>query len=115
MINCGILIVTVCASPAVFPDTSVAVHVTVVTPMGYEDGALFVYVVPGQLSFTVGVPRVTFVELRLHCPSSALKVTGDGAVMTGASVSLIVTVCVSPAVFPDASVAVHITVVTPFE
>ena len=43
-----------------------------------------------------------------------MYVTADGAAIAGASMSLIVTVCVPVACRPPASVAVHVTVVTPF-
>jgi hypothetical protein len=65
------VIVTVCVAVAVLPAASRAVHVTVVTPIGKGDGALFVNVTPpGHRSVAVGVPRLGVV------PSTA--VTGPG-------------------------------------
>jgi hypothetical protein len=77
---------------AVLPEASVTVHVTVVAPFGYVDGALFEYVAPGQLSDIDGDPSDTCDALRLQTPGSVLYVCADGAVIVGTSVSLIVTV-----------------------
>ena len=63
-----------------------------------------------QLSAVVGVPKVTEVATQF---ASAFTVTAAGAVMVGRVVSDTVTVCVAVAVFPEASVTVHVTVVFP--
>src|SRR5512143_2353156 len=59
------VMVTDCVAVRVVPDASIAVHVTIVVPTGNRFGALFVYVTPGQLSETIGVPRL---KLDLYLP-----------------------------------------------
>jgi len=51
--------------------------------------------------------------LRVHWPGSVLNTMGAGQVITGASVSLMVKVKEHAFVFPAASVATHVTMVTP--
>jgi hypothetical protein len=75
------LTVTVCWQVAVFPDPSVTVHVTTVTPAGNCDGALLVTDATEQLSDVVGVPRLTLVAK--HCPEFVLTVTFAGQVIDG--------------------------------
>ena len=75
--------VTTCVAVAVFPDPSVTVHVTVVDPNGYTDGALLVTLATEQLSAVVGVPNVTFDAAVVHTPLSAFTVTAIGAVIVG--------------------------------
>ena len=101
------VIVTVCVAVAVLPAASLAVHVTVVTPIGKGEGALFVTVtVPGQVSATVGVPRVGVVPIT--------AVTGPGTdVNVGGVWSTTVTLPVQVAVPPVAEVTVSVTVVVP--
>ena len=108
---CVSVTVTVCVQLAVLPFTSVTVHVTVVVPTGYEDGALFVVDATPQLSLVDGVPNAT--PLAAHDPASADAETFAGQVITGACVSVTVTVCVQLAVLPFTSVTVHVTVVVP--
>jgi hypothetical protein len=107
------LIVTVNEHSAVLLAASETVHVTVVVPTlklepeaGWQTGVL----TPAQLSDAVGV-NVTAAP---HWPGSLPRVIGAGHAIVGASVSLTVTVNVHAAVLPAASVAVHVTVVTPF-
>ena len=90
---------------------SVAVHVTVVTPSGNvePDGGTHTAVTPGQLSVAVGA----YVATAVHA-GPADKVWFAGQVIVGGSVSFTVTVNVHVAMLLDASVAVHVTVVTPF-
>lgn len=88
-----------------------AVQFTVVVPVGKEDGALFVTVTPVQLSLVTGVPRLTPVAVQ---PLLVLATTFAGQEIAGGMLSVTVTVWVQVAVFPLASVAVHVTVVTPF-
>src|SRR5690606_24185525 len=96
---------------AIFPEASVAVHVTVVVPIGNVAGALFDTVVPVQLSENTGAPSATVAASQLLL--SVAIVTGAGAVITGFWLSSTITVCVAEAVFPTASVAVHVTIVVP--
>jgi hypothetical protein len=103
--------VTVCVAVEVFPAASVAVQVTLVIPIGNVAGASFATVAPVQLSENIGDPKTTAVAV--HAAKSAGTVIATGAVITGFWVSSTVTVCVAVAVFPAASVAVHVTVVKP--
>ena len=57
---------------------------------------------------------VVNVTVMLLLPYGAVTVMLDGQVIVGASVSLMVTVCVADAVLPEASVTIHVTVVIPF-
>ena len=68
-----------------------------------------------QLSLAVAVPSVaslTTVSQEV-APAPVLTVTSAGAVTVGGVVSTTGTVCVAVAVLPAASVAVHVTVVSP--
>src|SRR5258706_5652950 len=58
-----------------------------------------------------GVPAAVFTPVASHEPMSALIVTFAGQVIVGGSVSLTVTVKLQFELLPDASVAVHTTVV----
>lgn len=82
--------VTVCVAVLVLPAASVAVQVTVVTPIGNELGASFV--IDGlavQLSVATATPSVTPVAVH---PVFVVAVTAGGAVMTGFTLSVTVTV-----------------------
>jgi hypothetical protein len=106
--------VTSCVQLAVFPETSVAVQVTVVVPIVNTAGASLVIIKSApdeQLSAAVGVPKATAVAV--HTPASAATLTLAGQVIVGFSVSLTVTLWVQVAVFPEASVTVQVTVVVP--
>ena len=83
--------VTICVAVAVFPDPSVAVHVTVVLPSGKLAGASF-DAVALQLSAIVGVPRVTFANAAAQVPASTFTVNAAGAVIVGSMLSSTVTV-----------------------
>ena len=104
------VIVTNCVAVAVLPLASVTVQVTVVAPIGNVVGALFVTLATEQLSEVAGVPKETF---NAKQPLLVVVVTANGAVIVGIVVSLTVTVCVLIVTFPDPSVAVQVTVVTP--
>ena len=94
----------------VLPEASVAVHVTVVTPLRNADGvSLVITIVPVQLSVAVALPRETLVAL--HIPASVLTDTLAGGVITGFSVSFTVTVNEQVSPVP----AVTFTVVIPLE
>ena len=95
-----------------FDVVSVAVHVTVVTPSVKvdPDAGTHAIVEPGQLSVAVAVKVTTAWP---DCGGVSTIVMFAGHVATGASASLTVTVNEHCAVFDEASVAVHVTVVTP--
>jgi hypothetical protein len=109
---CVSLTVTVNEHEPVFDDASVVVQLTVVVPTGKVEPVAGTHttVAPGQLSVPVGVVKFTIAE---HCPAVAGVVMFAGHVTAGASVSFTVTVNEHVPVFVDASVAVHVTVVTP--
>jgi len=100
--------VTVCKQVLVFPATSVAVHITVLTPLINCEGLSFeINTVPEQSSVAVAVPIFTC-EL-VH----EFTVIDDGHVIAGNVWSTTVTVCKQVLVLPATSVAVHVTVLTP--
>jgi hypothetical protein len=105
--------VTVKLHVAVFPEVSVAVQVTVVVPSGTlePDAGLQATVTPGQLSEATGAG---YVMITLDAPFGVTAVTFAGHMITGGCVSFTVMVNVQVAVLPAASVAVPVTVVTPF-
>src|ERR1051326_6070471 len=110
---CVSLIVTVNVQALVRPLVSVAVQVTVVTPLAKVEALAGeqATATPGQLSVAPGNAHVTF-DL-VHWPASVMSVMFAGqALITGVSVSLIVTVNAQALVFPAPSVAVQVTVVT---
>src|SRR6478736_9485849 len=94
-----------------FPWISVAVHVTIVSPVGNSlsvwsccrDCSPQLSDAPGRLSWTIAV----------HKLGSVLTVISVAAVMEGASVSLTITFCSVVIVFPLASVIFHTIVVSP--
>ena len=67
------------------------------------------FVPPPEGKLTVSAPA----PLVVHSPESVYSVTAAGQVIVGGVVSLTVTVCVHVDMLPDASVAVHVTVVLP--
>ena len=93
---------------AVLPDASVAVQVTVVTPVGKQlpEGGLQTTVTPGQLSLAV-VVKVTTVQGSVTLAETAVMLAGQ--VIVGGCVSL--TVMVNVQVGPTDEV--HVTVVVP--
>jgi hypothetical protein len=107
------LTVTVNEQVPVLPVASVAVHVTVVVPTAKKepDAGTQDTVTPGQLSVAVA----TKVTTAPQSPGSFDTVIGAGHVMTGASVSLTVTVNEQLEVLPLPSSAVQVTVVVPTE
>src|SRR5207249_6287218 len=68
--------------------------------------------VTSQSSPVTGLPNAT--TLAVHSPGAALTVIGAGQLSEGRSVSLTVTVKLQLELLPDASVAVHTTLVVPF-
>src|SRR4030095_9138111 len=99
---------TVNVQVAVFPEASVAVQVTVVTPTGKQlpDGGLQTTTTPGQLSLA-GVVELTTTHGSVATAVTA--VTFGGQVMVGGWVSLTVTV----KVHIGPAVVVQVTVVVP--
>jgi hypothetical protein len=97
----------------VLPDISVALHVTVVIPIGNidPDAGTHDAVTPGQLSDNIGGGYVTTTPCAPGFP--AVVVTLAGHTIAGACRSTTVTVNVHCDVLPDASVAVAVTVVVP--
>lgn len=97
----------------VLPAWSVAVQVTVVMPTGKQlpEGGVQTTVVPGQLSFAVAA-KVTALQASVTVAVTAVWFGGQA--ITGGCVSLTLTVNEQLAVRPLASVAVQLTVVTPF-
>ena len=92
------------------PAASSTLQVTVVVPIGKEEGALLVTEATEQLSVVVGVPRTTPVAVQAEFVVAA---TFDGAVMVGFTLSVMVTVWVAVVLFPEPSVTVQVTVVLP--
>jgi hypothetical protein len=90
--------VIVCVAVLTLPLASVAVHVTIVLPIGYIPftGALFVRTTPPQLSNTAGAVKTIAAEQ----VDPALAVIEAGAAITGATLSVTVTVCVAVVLFP---------------
>ncbi|GAL69212.1 hypothetical protein JCM19301_2967 [Jejuia pallidilutea] len=103
--------VTVCVQVAVFPEPSVTVQVTIVSPNGYVLGASLVTEATEQLSSVIGVPKFT-VETS-QAAASILTLMLAGQVIVGFSSSVTVTVCVQVVVFPEPSVINQVTVVSP--
>jgi hypothetical protein len=117
---------------ALFPDSSTAERVTVVTPFWNVTGGLFVpsangpmlaglpfglppklalQVAPGQLSETGS----EIIYVPVHVPGAVFNTWLAGQVNTGSSISVIVTVYTQGvALLPLSSVAVTVIVVTPF-
>ena len=108
------LTVTVNVQLAGLLEASSTVHVTVVTPFWNVDplaGRQLGVPTPGQLSVAVAFEYVT---TAVHTFGSVLCVTLAGHVITGACVSLTVTVNVQLALLLLASDTEQLTVVTPF-
>src|SRR5712692_6008455 len=103
--------VTVKEALAVLPEASMAEPLTVVVPIGkaLPEGGLVLVVTPGQLSLAVNA-NVTSAE---GWPRSVFTVMFAGAVILGGSVSFTVRVKLALEVFPEGSIAVPVTVVTP--
>src|SRR5881397_731471 len=100
------LTVTVKVQALVLPLLSLAVQVTVVTPLLKVEplGGTQTLVTPGQLSLAVGAAKLT---TREHRPEAVLVTMAVGQAMAGASVSLTVTVNVQALVLPVVSLAVQ--------
>ena len=101
-----------------FPDESVAVHVTVVVPAGNTepDGGLHTTVGGGgQLSVAVGGTYVTVaVVVNGHDTCAAFVIPAGHPINTGGCVSFTVTVKLHMLMLFDESFTVQVTVVVPF-
>ena len=75
---------------AMFPEPSVTVQVTTVTPIGNSTGALLVTDATAQLSAVTGTPKAT--PLAVQKPGSVFAATSAGQVIVGFRLSTIVTV-----------------------
>ena len=112
IINSGLVVSTTltnCSALVVFPDVSVTVHVTVVSPSGKNSGALFDTISIDTESNVSGIPILTI----FLSNDSASVLISDGDAITGRIVSETITCWVILDEFPDSSVAVHVTVVSP--
>jgi len=91
---------TVKLHPAVLPDASVAVQLTVLVPFGKVEplNGVQTTLTPAQLSLAVAVKAATCE----HWPGAVLVTMLAGQVMLGALVSRTATVKLHPAVLPDA-------------
>jgi hypothetical protein len=103
--------VTVNAHDSLFPAPSVAVQVTAVEPMRKAEplGGAHATATPGQLSLTLAANSTT----ASHRPAAARTARSAGQEIAGFSLSRTVTVKAQVSVFPEASVAVQVTVVVP--
>ena len=101
---------TACVAVLIFPEPSVTVQVTIVTPNGNTVGALFVTDATEQLSAVTAVPKTTPVAVQ---PVSVFTVTFAGAVMVGKIESTTVTIAVLVPTLPYKSVTVKVTVLAP--
>ena len=93
-----------------FPEPSVTVQVTVVSPRSKAVGASFVVEATEQLSLVVESPRETSVAVH---PSLVETLIASGAVIDGLVSSVTVTVAVHCAELPLTSVTVNITELSP--
>ena len=104
---------------AVLPAASRTVHTTGVVPYGSVAGALLVVDTTPQLSLLVGEPSANGDEAKQTPPLVLMEIVAFGGHVTvGFCVSVAptsVTDCTQLAVLPFASVAVHVTDVTPIE
>src|SRR5258708_30463192 len=93
-------VATGCFSVSLHPALPVSVQVMVVLPTGKELGALLLIVATPQLYAVGSRPKVTLPNAPLHAPGSLARGSAAGAVMVRVSLSVMVTSCVSVAVFP---------------
>src|SRR5437899_1405570 len=104
--------ITAKLQPAVLPEPSVAVQLTVFVPLAKVEplDGVQTTLTPGQLSVEV-VAKVT---TALHCPESVPITMFAGHASTGFSASLTVTEKLQLAVLAEPSVTVQLTVLVPF-
>ena len=101
--------VTVCCACAAFPAASAAVHVTTVSPIGYDGGASLPSSTTPTASEAAAVPMP---PTSVRSPDAS-ALTAGGAASDGGTVSRTVTDCPAVAALPAASAAVHVTTVVP--
>ena len=102
--------VTNCSQVAMLPELSTTVQVTTVVPKGNARGASLVTEATPQLSAVVGVPKITPVAVQVVLVTVTMFA---GHIIVGLTLSVMVTVWVLVVAFPEASVAVQVTVVFP--
>ena len=105
------IMVTFWVAVEIFPEESVAVQVTMVSPSGNDSGESLVTVDTSTRSDDSALLNDT----TLVSNEVASCVMSDGAVMVGIVVSCMITFWVAVDVLPDLSVAVQVTVVSPRE
>ena len=93
----------------ILPDSSSALQVTTVSPNGNTSGALLSIIISLIASSAIGRINSTM----LLVDDVASTVIFSGCNMLGAVVSTTVTNCVSDTEFPEVSVAVQVTIVSP--
>ena len=93
-----------------FSDESVATHVTIVSPIWNNSGASLI-----MLGFWSTSSNADAWPISTVIPDMSVisKVISSGPVITGWIVSSIIIRCVSEAEFPEVSVAVQVTIVSP--
>src|SRR3954471_23227793 len=98
-----------------FPDVSVAVQMTVVAPSGKgePEGGTQTTLARPQLSFAMGDGKVTTAPDPPVQNEPEDTVLSAGQVIVGGSVSFTVTVCWQVVEFPEVSVTLQVTIVTP--
>ena len=94
-----------------FPEVSVAVHVTIVSPSGNTSGALFV---TNDIS-TASETLTPTSSIKFSVESTASIFISDGATISGALVSITLTSCVLDITFSKLSDAIHVITVSPSE
>jgi hypothetical protein len=108
--------VMVCTHDLVLPAPSVAVHVMVVVPMGYNALSarlsLRTPVSEGVPQLSVAVGALTW-RMAPQLDGSAFREIFAEQIMMGSSVSETLIAWLHEAVLPDASVAVHVMMVVP--
>ena len=99
------IMVTLCSVLTVFFDSSVAIQVTMVSPIGKNSGALFVIETAPIISWASGDCN----SIILFNGTTASAIMSESDDMIGGVVSTTLTYCVANTEFPELSTAVHIT------
>ena len=103
--------VTNCVSDIEFPEVSVAVHVTIVSPSGNTSGASFI---TNDIS-TASETLTPISSIKFSVEFTASIFISDGATTSGAIVSITLTSCTLDTTFSKLSDAIHVTTVSPSE
>ena len=101
--------ITFCSVVDVLPTTSVAVHVTIVSPSGKNSGASLIIEITPKISWVVGASRLTMFSYGTAA-STTISETDD---MVGDVVSTTLISCVAIVEFPLLSIAVHMIIAVP--